>query len=153
MLLCETLFVENVRVLRFSLADEDESRPVTHATVHYPPLSQGSPYLSALRFWRDGERRSVDASDLFQRGADHVVHNAGLYDSRRSSIHDDRHEPADEAGPSTRQDEGESQLPPRVGNLPRGTPRQERQRQASSKDPAKNWRRWISLSRAAIGVT
>ena len=118
------LFVVNVRVMRFSLADEDEPRPVTHATVHYPPLSQGSPYLSALRFWREGERRSVDASDLFQRGADQVVHNAGLYDSRRSSIHDERHELADEAGPSTRQGEGESQLSPRAGNLPRDTPRQ-----------------------------
>ena len=124
---CETLFGVNVRVLRFSLADEDEQRPVSHATVHYPPLSQGSPYLSALRFWREGERRSVDASDLFQRGADQVVHNAGLYDSRRSSIHDERHELTDEAGPSTRQGEGENQPSPRVGNLPRSTPRQGRQ--------------------------
>ena len=121
-------FGVNVRALSFSLADDDEQRPVSHATVHYPPLQQGSPYLSALRFWREGERRSVDASDLFQRGADQVVHNAGLYDSRRSSIHDERCELADEAGPSTRQDEEGSQLSPRVGNLPRSTPRQGRHR-------------------------
>ena len=111
----------------FSLADDNEQRLVSHATVPYSPLYRNSPYFTALRLWREGERRSVDASDLFQRGADQVVHNAGFYDSRRSSTPEERCDIANEAGPSNQPDEGECQSSPRPdSDLPRSATRQGR---------------------------
>ena len=113
----------------FSLADDDEQCSVSHATVPYPPLFRDSPYVSALRFWREGERRSVDASDLFQRGAEQVVHNAALYESRRSSTQEVRGDIPNEAGPSV-QPETEERQPSQRPDIEstRGVTRQGRQR-------------------------
>ena len=110
----------------FSLADDDEHREVSPATVPYPPLYSETPYLSALRFWREGERRSVDASDLFQRGAEQVVHNTELYESRRNSSQEVRGANQDEAGPSTHPNEEIFPAFPRGNNEPAASVTRER---------------------------
>ena len=97
--MCKEFYSVRVCVRTFTLAD-DEAPPIPRATVPYPPLYQNPPFLAALGHFREAERRSTDATDLFQRGADRVVHNTGLFDSRRSSIQDDRPVDLAEAGPS-----------------------------------------------------
>ena len=56
----------------------DDERNVRRATVPYAPLYPT--FQESLNRFRQGEH-----SELIQRGADRVVHNVGIYDTRRSS--------------------------------------------------------------------
>ena len=118
-----TFSVFEVRTF-FSLAD-DERQSISRATVRYPPLYRNPPFLAALGHFREAERRSIDATDLFQRGADRVVHNAGLYDSRRSSTQEDRPELVEEAGPSNHPEEAGDQRVTSPGRSPPVSPTQQ----------------------------
>ena len=64
---------------RFTLAEE-EARNVSRASVPYAPLYDHLTFLSALAHFRDAERRSLEATDLFTRGAERVVHNISLFE-------------------------------------------------------------------------
>ena len=90
------------------------------ATVPYPPLYRSPTFTNALEHFRDAERRSLEATDLFQRGAERVVLNSGLFDSRRSStdgveIQEILPEDQVDVGPADRQLDVEHDLSPQVG--------------------------------------
>ena len=61
-----------------TLADDDVERSITRAYVPYAPLYHT--FQESLNRFRQGERLG-----LLQRGAERIVHNVGLYDTRRSS--------------------------------------------------------------------
>ena len=60
------------------LADDDAEQNISRAFVPYAPLYPT--YQESLNRFREGER-----SELLRRGAERIVHNVGLYDTRRSS--------------------------------------------------------------------
>ena len=64
---------------RFTLADE-EARNVSRASVPYAPLYGNPTFLSALAHFRNAEHRSLEATDLFNRGAERVIHNVSLFE-------------------------------------------------------------------------
>ena len=71
--------VENTAFcLVFILADDNAERDVRRASIAYDPLY--SIFQERLDQFRRGE-----SAELFQRGAEQVVHNFDLYDTRRSS--------------------------------------------------------------------
>ena len=61
-----------------SLADDDAEQNISRAFVPYAPLYPT--FQESLNRFRRGER-----SELLHRGAERIVHNVGLYDTRRSS--------------------------------------------------------------------
>ena len=62
----------------FTLANESAERDIRRAYIVYDPLYPS--FQESLNRFRQGEN-----AELFQRGAEQVVHNVGLYDTRRSS--------------------------------------------------------------------
>ena len=60
------------------LANNDAERSTSRAYVPYAPLYPT--YQESLNHFREGER-----SELLRRGAERIVHNMGLYDTRRGS--------------------------------------------------------------------
>ena len=72
---CKVLFCTT----RFTRADE-EARNVSQASVPYAPLYDHPTFLSALAHFRNAERRSFEATDLFIRGAKRVIYNVSLFD-------------------------------------------------------------------------
>ena len=61
-----------------TLANDEAERDITRAFVPYAPLYPT--FQKRLDLFRHGKY-----SELLHRGADQVVHNVGLYDTRRSS--------------------------------------------------------------------
>ena len=93
-----------------TLANENVDREIRRATIPYSPLYPT--FQDRLNAFRQGEH-----AELLQRGAERVINNVGLYDSRRSS--EDRSvdaavfRPADTALPGPLEDsvEQEEQAP------------------------------------------
>ena len=61
-----------------TLANENVDQEIRRATIPYSPLYPT--FQDRLNAFRQGEH-----AELLQRGAERVIHNVGLYDSRRSS--------------------------------------------------------------------
>ena len=68
----------SISTLVASLADDDAEQNISHAYVPYAPLYPT--FQESLNRFRRGEH-----SELLHRGAERIVHNVGLYDTRRSS--------------------------------------------------------------------
>ena len=65
------------------LADDNPEREISHALVPYPPLYQSPSFRAALDRFRQEEQ-----GELRRRGADHVIHNVGIFDNQHSSEED-----------------------------------------------------------------
>ena len=72
------LCIKTSFVLPFTLANESTERDIRRAYIVYDPLYPS--FQESLNRFRQGEN-----AELFQRGAEQMVHNVGLYDTRRSS--------------------------------------------------------------------
>ena len=108
-----------------TLAHEPAERDVRRAYIIYEPLYPS--VQERLNRFRQGEN-----AELFQRGAEQVVHNVGLYDTRRSS--EDRS--GDFPAP---QQEGTATPGPIEASVDEedcrvGSPRQDRQREPQEND-------------------
>ena len=68
----------SISTLVASLADDDAEQNISRAYVPYAPLYPT--FQESLNRFQRGER-----SELLHRGAERIVHNVGLYDTRRSS--------------------------------------------------------------------
>ena len=65
-------------VVSFILANESAERDVRRAYIAYDPMYPS--FKERLARFRQGEN-----AKLFHQGAEQVIHNVGLYDTRRSS--------------------------------------------------------------------
>ena len=72
------LWIKTSFVLPFILANESAERDIRRVYIVYDPLYPS--FQESLNRFRQGEN-----AELFQRGAEQMVHNVGLYDTRRSS--------------------------------------------------------------------
>ena len=118
-----------------TLAHEPAERDVRRAYIIYEPLYPS--VQERLNRFRRGEN-----AELFQRGAEQVVHNVGLYDTRRSS--EDRS--GDFPAP---QQEGTATPGPIEASVDEedcrvGSPRQDRQREPRENDMVSE-RGWLVL--------
>ena len=120
--LCE---LKKSSLCSITLANEPAERDVRRAYIIYEPLYPS--VQERLNRFRQGEN-----AELFQRGAEQVVHNVGLYDTRRSSEDRSGDFPAPRQEGTATPGPIEASVDAEDGRV--GSPRQDRQREPREND-------------------